>query len=396
MTFLYDEIIIEELKKALEPKIAQVAPVFNPRQMQNVALKLLDNIRTTLAPSEITIATNAQLFSKNMINLESILNWLENNLVRYQGKPIVVADKNHMDATVKYEVYNVAPAPNKYVWKDGLIGFLKDLQNQAKTSGNVFFVQQVNGLISDANSKLQTNIEDTAETTTEEKKNNKTETSNKTTENQTSNNTNQQNQNNNQINQEQNQNQNVSTTDQQSQQIQVAVKNTQQAMQQAGFGTISLPFDVDTDQLLIRDIEIFKDQITAGLRTALDSNSSLFGIMYTQLQQVSRSITNWDAVASPAAKEGGFQLNSNTDIDAWVNTYAPNGFPEARSMLNNIVPLIQNTSNLLTSLLRIPVFVSLYTDEALKNQISRGREMISYTQHMISKIEDAIRAGNRR
>jgi hypothetical protein len=372
MSFLYDEQILKEFSKLLEPKVAQQAPqqqAFSPAQMQDVALKLLNNIKTSYSPIEVP--NNAQLFSRNAQNLNELTMWMLDNKVSYNGHPIVMSDKFQLNKTIPYIEFS-NDAPPTYVWKDGLIAFLKDLQNQAKDSGNNLFIQHVNGLISDANNKLQAGIaEETAKPADETKEN-------------------QQAQQGQQIDQQDQTQQNQGSA------IQKAVYQTKEVLKQnTGTDSINLPFDVDTNQLSIGDINDFNRQISFTFKTAIAQNK--WGIIYSQVQQISNAINGWNAVATPEAREGGFELNVNTDIDAFVNTYANKDFTKARAMLNNLIPLLQGVGNLLKTLLASPVYVEMFRGVGnISNQASRAQETVSWAQHMTSRIDTVLTNNARR
>src|SRR5271165_2263722 len=238
MSFLYDEQILKEFSRLLEPKVAQQAPqqAFTPAQMQDVALKLLNNIKTSYSPIEVP--NNAQLFSRNAQNLNELTTWMLNNKVSYNGHPIVLGDKFQIDKTIPYVEINNAPPT--YAWKDGLVEFLKDLQNQAKDSGNNLFMQHVSGLISDANNQLQAGLEEETEKPTANK-------------------TDQQAQQQNQPTAQQGQNQQNQTQNANYQQIAEKVK------QLSGSNSITMPFDLQTDRINFVLMNRFLDIMTGLL-----------------------------------------------------------------------------------------------------------------------------------
>jgi hypothetical protein len=376
MSFLYDEQILKEFSKLLEPKTAQQAPqqAFTPAQMQDVALKLLNNIKTSYSPIEVP--NNAQLFSRNAQNLNELTTWMLNNKVSYNGHPIVLADKFQLDKTIPYiEINN---APPIYAWKDGLIAFLKDLQNQAKDSGNNLFMQHVSGLISDANNELQAGIAEEAAKPVADKTNKQTQQQGQPT-----------------AQQDQGQGQQGQGQGQATE-VQKAVYQTKEVLKQnTGSDNINLPFDVDTNQLSISDINDFNRQISFTFRTAIEKNK--WGIIYSQIQQISNAINNWNSIATPEAQEGGFELNINTDIDVFINTYANKDFTKARAMLNNLVPLLQGIGNLLKTLLASPVYVSMFGGtDVIENQVSRAQEMIAWSQQMVSRIDTVLKNNARK
>ena len=371
MTFLYDEEILKEFSKLLEPKVAQQAPqqAFTPTQMQDVALKLLNNIKTSYSPIEVP--NNAQLFSRNAQNLNNLTTWMLNNKVSYNGHPIVLSDKFQLNKTIPYMEFNNAPP--LYVWKDGLVEFLKDLQTQAQNSNNNLFMQHVSGLISDANRQLQAGLEEqTAKPEDTAKGNQQAQQQGKPAN-------------------EQDQNQQGHTQQGEGSAVQKAVYQTKEVLKQrTGSDNIDLPFDVDTNDVNIRDMRDFASQISFTFQTAIAQTK--WGIIESQVQQVSNAISKWLAVATPEAKEGGFELSINTDIDSFVNTYADKDYTKARAMLNNLIPLLQGTHNLLNTLLASPVYVELFGGAGnITNQSSRAQEMITYAQHWISRIEDVLR-----
>jgi len=368
MTFLYDEQILKEFSKLLEPKIAQQAPqqAFTPAQMQDVALKLLNNIKTSYSPIEVP--EGAQLFSRNAQNLNELTMWMLNNKVKYNNHPIVLHDKFQLDKSVQYTEFN-----NAYVWKDGLVEFLKDLQNQAKDSNNNLFMQHVNGLISDANKDLQAGLatEEDAKSTGETKQNQPTQQGQPTA--------------------QQDQSEQGQSQQGQGSAVQKAVYETQQVLKQnTGSDSFELPFDVDTNDVDIKRMNNFARQIGFTFQTAIDQ--SKWGIMNSQVEQVLSSISKWYIVATPEAKQGGFQLSINTNIDSFVNTYADKDYTKALAMLNNLIPLLQVTHNLLNTLLASKTYVQLSNGAGnLTNQASRAQEMITWAQHWISRIEDILR-----
>lgn len=368
MTFLYDEQILKEFSKLLEPKIAQQAPqqAFTPAQMQDVALKLLNNIKTSYSPIEVP--EGAQLFSRNAQNLNELTMWMLNNKVKYNNHPIVLHDKFQLDKSVQYTEFN-----NAYVWKDGLVEFLKDLQNQAKDSNNNLFMQHVNGLISDANKDLQAGLatEEDAKSTGETKQNQPTQQGQPTA--------------------QQDQSEQGQPQQGQGSAVQKAVYETQQVLKQnTGSDSFELPFDVDTNDVDIKRMNNFARQIGFTFQTAIDQ--SKWGIMNSQVEQVLSSISKWYIVATPEAKQGGFQLSINTNIDSFVNTYADKDYTKALAMLNNLIPLLQVTHNLLNTLLASKTYVQLSNGAGnLTNQASRAQEMITWAQHWISRIEDILR-----
>jgi hypothetical protein len=365
MTFLYNEQILKEFSKLLEPKVAQQAPqqAFTPAQMQDVALKLLNNIKISYSPIEV--ADNAQLFSRNAQNLNELTAWMLNNKVIYNGHPIVLSDKFQLDKAVPYVEFN-----NAYVWKDGLVEFLKDLQNQSKDSGNNLFMQHVSGLISDANTELQAGlVEESVKPAVDTTKENQ---------------------------QAQQQDQQQTAQQGQGSAVQQAVYNTNKVLKQrTGSDSIELPFDVDTNDVDIRRINDFTNCISFTFQTAIAPNK--WGMIESQVQQISGALTRWNSVATPEAREGGFQLSINTDIDSFVNTYANKDFAKALAMLNNLVPLFQGTHNLLNTLLASPVYVNKLGGAGnITNQASRAQEMITWAQHWISRIEDVLRNNARK
>lgn len=375
MTFLYDEKILEEFEKVLQPKIAQVAPqqqVFTPAQMQDVALKLLGNIKTSYSPIEVQ--NNAQLFSKNTFSLNALIEWLLTNKVKYNGHQIISNDKFNLDKSIEYVNY-VPGGANTFVWKDGIVNFLKDLKQQADSSNNAYFSEHVSGLIADANKELQAGLDESKAKPVEETKEPQQAQQPATQLGGT-------------LNQEhQGTEQNV---------IQKAVYTTQETLKQrTGSDSIDLPFDTETNDVNIRSIDNFTRQVSFSFQTAIAQNK--WGIIESQIQQISNAITRWNGVATPTAREGGFQLNINTNVDSFVNTYADSDYAKARAMLNSLIPLLQGIHNLLNTLLASPVFVELLGGSGnITNQTSRAQEMIASAQHWISRIEDVLKDNARR
>lgn len=376
MSFLYDEQVLEELSKAIANKTAQQIPqpVFSPRQMKNVALELLGNIKQSFSP--IQIENNAQLFTKNLLNIQTLVQWLMTNQAKYSGKLIA---KHGLDADDNsYEQYK--DLPNTSIWKEGLIGFLQDLQKQAQDSNNAYFAEQVSGLVSAANTELQAGI--TEKQTNQSSSNQTTQQPSNTTPDQ----------------------KNTNQPGQQGQpgqgtQIQNVVDQTKQVLQQRGASLDTMPFDLATNQIDIGDIQEFNNSVAhimqqGDLSPARELRSK-WGLLNSQISQISGAINNWNSVATPQARAGGFELSTNTGTQSFVETYANSDYKKARFMLLALIPLIQSTYGLLNTLLASPTLVEMVGgQQTLTNQITRGQYLLTHIQSMISQIETAIKQGS--
>lgn len=150
-------------------KNAQQAPVetpqVDPQAISNLAKKLINNLSNTGSIS----ASKNDLFVKDLQNLDSLIFFLNQNNVQFDGKFIVSkagntqeGDKPDPKFYVPYSLSTgLAGTPIQsqvYIYKDGLIKYLQSLQKQAIEEPNQLLAAMVGRLIDQANQTLQLNM----------------------------------------------------------------------------------------------------------------------------------------------------------------------------------------------------------------------------------------------
>jgi hypothetical protein len=387
MSFLYDRAVLENFEDVLR-KQSQVQPVeaFNPRQLQDVALKLVDNLKQTYSP--IQVEGTGQLAPSNLLNLDNLIDWMADNKVKYNGN--LVAVPNYVDANsqkvVPYVEYDAGrgggPNPaggqgggrNPYVWKEGLIAFLEDLRKQASDSKNKLFAEQVSNIINQANKipNLKLGLD-------EEQKEEAAKTQAPA------------------ANQTQKQTEQSQYKQVEYQQAKEIVETVQKA---SGGSTPTLPFDLTTNQINIDLMRGFL-RVMAELieKPAFQAQmANYYNMFASNVQQTNMALDNFIANATPEAARGGFQLDP-TNPDAFVNTFArsdQNPYAKARMMLNTLVPVFQGLANTIRGLQSsITITTEIISKNDILAQYSAGMRYMQYAQSMISRITSALTSQKR-
>tara|TARA_R110000868_G_scaffold99024_1_gene272579 strand:- start:8631 stop:9770 length:1140 start_codon:yes stop_codon:yes gene_type:complete len=183
MSFIYnDKKLIQELIKAAIPAIplagpaaqaAQSALAEQSKQSLEMAKKLVANLQEQLSGNGFSAEReDAQLFTKHLENLNKLVNFLSDNGIEYNSMLISlnVGDQGLMGsksgsvyyagldpkAKEKYAQYltDNNGKPLYYVYKDGLIAYLKDLLSK----GNEILNVMLQKIIDEANQVLRLNI----------------------------------------------------------------------------------------------------------------------------------------------------------------------------------------------------------------------------------------------
>jgi hypothetical protein len=394
MTFLYDDIIIAKFEKVLE-KQAQVQPVeaFNPRQLQDVALKLVSNLKQAYSP--IQVEGTGQLAPSNLLNLDNLIDWMRDNGVKYNGKPIVV--HTYVEANSQKEVPYIeydagrgggpnaaggqGGGRNPYVWKEGVIAFLEDLRKQASDSKNKLFVEQVSNVINQANKMQGLKLGLDEEQKEESDKKPAAEPTNQQAQKPSG------------------------QPGQQSSQFQQAAyqqaKEIIDTVQKASGGSSKppMPFDLTTNQInvdLMRGFLRLMQELIEKPAFKVEM-ANYYNMFANNVQQTGMALDNFLANATPEAARGGFQLDP-TNPDAFVNTFArsdQNPYAKARMMLNTLVPVFQGLANIVRGLQSSLILVDQFNETEISEQYSAGMRYMQYAQSMISRITSSLTSQKR-
>jgi hypothetical protein len=387
MSFIYED---KELLKQLA-KIAQVEPRadIDPSQLRLTALKAISNLRQMYSP--VKVEGNAQIFQKDVFNLDSLLLWLIQNKVRVNGHRVAYASTppaqpgspavqrgvvpgeagEPIEEEDKQIRYVAAPGEPK-VWREGLIEFLKNLRQQAAGTGNVYFQELVANVIEDANTHkfLDTGLE-ANEPTKEPIKEQQTPETTPT--------------------QNQEQSTQETTSNIGTQQVSY-VQSVQDSLKEGGSEELILPFDLTTDMINLTIFNRFTNQLNA-----LMSNPSFrqkmaeyFSMLETMLAAINNGIQNFRSTAAgtPVA-EGGFTLSANDNADNFANTVGE--YPKARNLLVILSPLVLSISNVVNILRADPALKDMIGDDILRQQVQRGRDYVNRINGFITYIN--IKAG---
>lgn len=389
MSFLYSDEVLSYLESELNKaaQAAQPASTLNPRQVRNVALGLIDNLKRAYTPIQTEGAGN--LTAQDVYSLDHLIPWIANNKVKYNGNYIAVP--NFTEASkykgVPYAEYDLGlgggknnrggqgGGGNPYVWRDGLVAFLEDLRKQAANSGNRLFSEQVSNVINQANKLPSLGVsldEEERPNTAQEQKS----------------------QQGNQSGQAGNAGQpgNQSSTQQGQNPQAEATKEIAQAV--APGGNVALPFDTGSNQinpdLMYGFLRAMEEVIN---KPAFKSQmSNYYNMFANSVQQTKMALDNFLANATPEARNGGFQLDP-TNPDAFVNTWArsdPNPYAKARMMLNTLVPVLQGIANIVSSIQSSITLTEIFTKPVITQQYNTGLKYMQSAQSMISRITSAL------
>lgn len=171
MSLYKDKNLIETLLR-----IAQTAQPGTPApaDLQNLAQKLVSNLQSQLNQTDKFTATreNADLRTVNLKNLDSLLGFLNLNGIKFNNLKIALRNEGAQAAlsgrksegnleldlldNSQKQLYMTYPYenPQYFVYKDGLIAYLRDLQSK----GNSLLKTMADKLIEQANTGLGTNI----------------------------------------------------------------------------------------------------------------------------------------------------------------------------------------------------------------------------------------------
>lgn len=153
MSFIHENPwLIQELLKISQAQNTPAQPAPKPSadastQSVQLAKELVQNLYKELS-GEFTFTAereNADLSAAHVVNVDELLNFLEFNGVKANGRNLVLKanlflDQNgkikpNMVETAKWYVpYPVQGNPNYYLYKDGMIGFLDDLTKRAENN----------------------------------------------------------------------------------------------------------------------------------------------------------------------------------------------------------------------------------------------------------------------
>lgn len=149
------------MKIAQAQNPAPPAEAASPESIKNVALKFVNNLSSHVSDTgaEFTAETdNAELNAKELTSLQSLLRFLETNGISISGHPLALRPDQHSDKgnDKLYFKYPNTNEPQFYVYKDGVIKYLQDLQSQAgeKTPRGRMLRMYVSALIKSANTEL--------------------------------------------------------------------------------------------------------------------------------------------------------------------------------------------------------------------------------------------------
>lgn len=380
MTFLYDDTILKEFEAALQKHAQAVQPTaaFNPRQLQDVALKLVNNLKQ--AYSSIQVEGRGELLPSNMLNLTNLVDWMVDNRVKYNGSLIAVP--NYLDAQnqqgVSYIEYDAGRGGkggagggrNPFVWREGLIAFLEDLRKQASDGGNRLFMEQVSNIINQANNMQGLELALDEEERRQEPAAKKPEE--KTVE--------------------------APAERQLSPAQQVVYRQTKEIVdtvqQVSGSSSPALPFDLTTNQINIDLMRTFLRTMQELIKKpAFKEQMANYYSMFTSVVEQSEiALNNFVANATPEAARGGFQLDP-TNPDAFVNTFArsaPNPYAKARMMLNSLVPLFQSMGSVVRGLQSSITLTELVSEAVIQAQYAAAMRYTEYAQSMISRVTSAL------
>jgi len=160
--------LINKLIEIVQPKmdkIAQTAPATpaDPNMVKTIAGKMLDNLEKETGIS--TDKSDAAAFMKDLNSLDSLVAFLKTENVHYNGKPIITNTLELDEKPDQYAQYalqtgfDAFPA-NTTVWiyKDGLIGYLRSLNQQVSPENSDLVNTVINKLAQEANEKLKLGI----------------------------------------------------------------------------------------------------------------------------------------------------------------------------------------------------------------------------------------------
>lgn len=332
-------------------------------QIMETALKLVNKLYND--NYTISSASNTDLITKDIENPEALLSWLFSNEVKSNGA-IIVSDSIELDGDQSKYVGPINIAGNQlYVYKDGLITFLKQIRLNAAKADTIT-KEKVSHLIEQFNSDKRFEIgqlhsEEPVEAvdTKKEKSNSDQPAQNK-----------------------------------QQQQDQQQSSPSRVAPVKFNFTT---PFDVATNDVisinrisrfLSEVIEISKnvEQAAAELGQEQASVANTAG-------QLMLALNNWLASAPNAVKiQNGFIIPGglNFSIDTFIMTYADNNPVVGLSMISKLLPIFNQLWSIIKMIKISPTLLEAYGKDTLEKQ---ERIVSSYVQQFNTIIQQ-LRAAN--
>lgn len=163
---LENEELVNTLLKIVMPEIKKEAQAaVDPNIVKTLATKMISNLEKQT--SITTEASDTQLYMRDMQNLNSLISFLKIENIQYSGKMIVVDnyatlsdEDKKLYAPFKLEGgYEAMPATQMLgIYKDGLIAYLRSLQEHAGTVGGIqaqLLNTMTGKLIDEANNTLK-------------------------------------------------------------------------------------------------------------------------------------------------------------------------------------------------------------------------------------------------
>ena len=178
MTLLYDPQLLSQLLQTVQIKKAQVAPP-DPDAVKALAGKLLENLAQ--ASSISTDSSDALLFMRDMQSLDQLVEFLKEHNMKYAGQSIVMENYAALDPQIRalYVPYKQPGAGVEAfktgqtlgIYKEGLVAYLKDLQQKAKSAGGnqeQLLTTLLGKLLEEANTTLKLGVSSSDLQTTEQ------------------------------------------------------------------------------------------------------------------------------------------------------------------------------------------------------------------------------------
>lgn len=159
MSLFKDENFIEQLLR-----MAQAAPTAPPEALA-VARKLIENLKKEPTTSKVTSDKGDVTITdpKVLRNLDNFLSFLNSNYIKYNNTALSLPPNasGQLNTELKskniyfpYPSSNIQDTPTFFVYKDGLISFIRDLQKQAAESQNKIMDSALGNLIGEVNSSF--------------------------------------------------------------------------------------------------------------------------------------------------------------------------------------------------------------------------------------------------
>lgn len=377
MSFIYED---KELLELLFKAAQQKTPNIDPSQLRLTVLKAISNLRQAYSP--VKADSNAQLFQKNVFNLNSLLLWLVDNKVKVDGHRIAYAltpaaqpgspatqrgiapgqageQIDQTDAQIDYVEFS----SQVKVWRDGLVEFLKTLRKQAADNGNIYFQELVGKVIEDANSHKALDVGlDSNEPAKPETKQEVKPTTNQ-----------------------------IQPTNPSQNAEQVSYMPPQETQKEQNIGNViasSLPFDLTTDEINMTRFLKFTNSLYYLMNDEKVRQNMVdyMGSLSTNLSYIYSGIQNFKRQASDTpVEEGGFTLSASDNADNFANLVGKD-YAKAMNILVVLSPLVLALSNVINSIRAIPFIKEQIGDDILREQVQRGRDYVQRINSFITYI----------